>query len=64
MDSKDKETKRTRRPYRKPQLEAVRLVAEEAVLTSCKLAGGTITGPQNTNCKGGEPAATVVNQGS
>ena len=27
---------RTRRPYRKPQLEEVQLVAEEAVLAGCK----------------------------
>jgi len=30
------EVKTTRRPYRKPQVEEVRLVAEEAVLTGCK----------------------------
>jgi|GEM_PF-1869998 len=30
----------TRRPYSKPQLEQVRLVAEEAVLLNCKLAQG------------------------
>lgn len=47
-----KETKMTRRPYNKPQLEAVRLVAEEAVLQGCKLQGGEVNGPQNINCKG------------
>ena len=44
MNSKVKETKTTRRPYRKPQLEKVRLVAEEAVLTNCKT-NSTTVGP-------------------
>ena len=30
------ETEATRRPYHKPQLEQVQLVAEEAVLLGCK----------------------------
>jgi hypothetical protein len=37
------ETKAFKRPYRKPRLEQVRLVAEEAVLMSCK--STTSTGP-------------------
>jgi hypothetical protein len=37
------ETKTIKRPYRKPRLEQVRLVVEEAVLMSCKSA--TSTGP-------------------
>jgi hypothetical protein len=32
-----KEGKTNRRPYRKPQLEQVDLVSEEAVLAACKL---------------------------
>lgn len=42
-----KETKMTRRPYNKPKLEAVRLVAEEAVLQYCKTSGfaGPYGGP-------------------
>jgi len=36
MTKKEKETNNTRQPYRKPQLEEVKLVAEEAVLTACK----------------------------
>jgi hypothetical protein len=31
-----RETTTNRRPYRKPQLEQVQLVAEEAVLAGCK----------------------------
>lgn len=38
--TKKTETKRARRSYRKPQLEQVRLVAEEAVLTNCKAVSG------------------------
>ena len=37
-EEKRMETKTTRQPYRKPQLEQVQLVAEEAVLTNCKTA--------------------------
>jgi hypothetical protein len=35
------EAKTTRRPYSKPQLEQVRLVAEEAVLLNCKSSQGS-----------------------
>jgi hypothetical protein len=40
---------RPRRPYRKPQLEQVQLVAEEAVLVGCKTkrATGPDAGPCN-----------------
>ena len=41
-----------RKPYHKPQMEQVQLIAEEAVLTGCKLQGGGSAGPQNVNCKG------------
>jgi hypothetical protein len=39
----------SRRPYRKPQLEQVKLVAEEAVLVGCKTkkATGPDAGPCN-----------------
>ena len=33
---KEEETTKTRRPYHKPELEQVQLVAEEAVLAGCK----------------------------
>ena len=49
-NSQDKTT--IRKPYHKPQMEQVQLIAEEAVLTGCKLQGGGSAGPQNTNCKG------------
>ena len=41
-----------RKSYRKPQLRHVKLVAEEAVLLTCKLQGGGVFGPNNTNCRG------------
>ena len=44
-----RETTRGRRPYRKPQLEQVQLVAEEAVLAQCKVKGGS--GPGGGNCR-------------
>jgi hypothetical protein len=43
------ENKRMRQPYRKPQLEQVQLMAEEAVLAGCKTnAGGS--SPNKTPC--------------
>jgi hypothetical protein len=39
MDNKKEQNVSTRRPYHKPQLEEVRLVAEEAVLQNCKAIG-------------------------
>jgi hypothetical protein len=49
-----KETKETRRPYHKPQLEQVQLVAEEAVLVGCKTkkATGPDAGPCNARGSG------------
>ena len=37
-EKKIMEKKTTRQPYRKPQLEQVQLIAEEAVLSNCKTA--------------------------
>lgn len=37
MEKKEKNA--TRRPYRKPQIEEVRLAPEEAVLVACKALG-------------------------
>lgn len=49
MTEKRKRTK-ARRPYGKPQLEQVQLVAEEAVLAGCKR--GNASGPPSfNNCK-------------
>jgi len=42
-----------KKPYQKPRIERVKLVPEEAVLTSCKVPHGTIIGPNNANCRGG-----------
>ena len=42
-------SKRARQPYRKPQLEQVQLVAEEAVLAGCK--GPQGSGPDDKNCR-------------
>jgi len=36
-------TEKVRKPYQKPTLERVRLVAEEAVLAGCKLAIGGVS---------------------
>jgi len=43
------ETKTTRKQYNKPKLERVKLVAEEAVLTGCKVTS-TSPGPTGTRC--------------
>ena len=44
-----REGTRARRPYRKPQLEQVQLLAEEAVLAGCKTnVGGS--SPQKDPC--------------
>lgn len=58
--TKKTEVKKTRQPYHKPQLEQVELVAEEAVLTACKIQGGTVYSQQNTNCL----PSTCLAQGS
>jgi hypothetical protein len=43
------EIKAKRRPYKKPEIEQVRLVPEEAVLTGCKMS--TQSGPGDiTGC--------------
>ena len=44
-----------KRTYKKPKLEEVNLVPEEAVLVTCKLQGGGIQGPNNIQCKGTTP---------
>jgi hypothetical protein len=44
-----RKTTRARRPYHKPQLEQVQLVAEEAVLQGCKR--GSDSGPSGKGCK-------------
>ena len=48
--SERNEGTRARRPYRKPQLEQVQLVAEEAVLAGCKTRTSG-NGPEKTPCQ-------------
>jgi hypothetical protein len=62
---REKGIKTDRRPYRKPQLENVRLVAEEAVLTGCKFTGSAAGGghPPAGDCMKGA-GASCVNIGS
>ena len=40
-----------RKPYQKPTVQRVRLVAEEAVLVACKGQLATGPGAANTSCK-------------
>jgi hypothetical protein len=50
MTKKEKAEGTDRQPYRKPLLEQVQLVTEEAVLQSCK-SPGSGPGPTTQNCK-------------
>lgn len=56
MKEQDLSQKITRRPYQKPEIERVRLVAEEAVLNICKLGSGEV-GPNGSD----NGCVTVVN---
>jgi hypothetical protein len=49
---KDKASIEKRRTYRKPEVEEVQLVIEEAVLTGCKR--GHAAGPFANNCAPGQ----------
>ena len=51
--TKKTETKPARRSYRKPQLEQVRLVADEAVLQNCKFIVGANPLKANGKCVAG-----------
>lgn len=42
MDDKVLSQSMARKPYQKPSIERVRLVAEEAVLNICKLSSGDV----------------------
>jgi len=54
------EVKPARRPYCEPQLEKVRLVAEEAVLSGCKVGyGAGLQGPRG-NCMPDKHPACVA----
>lgn len=50
MQGKDNKTKR--KIYKKPQLEQVKLAAEEAVLTACKSMPGLTPSKSNGKCVG------------
>ncbi len=54
---KTTETEKSRRPYKRPKIEQVRLIAEEAVLGNCKTTGG-FTGPKTT-CTGQGTCSSV-----
>jgi len=56
------DTRTNKRPYRKPQLEQVRLVLEEAVLQGCKVAGGTGPATPGADClnKPGNPCNQIL----
>ena len=57
--TKEKKTSTIRKPYSKPQLERVQLIAEEAVLLACKT--GNRVGPGVHNCNPG--SSDCHNQG-
>jgi hypothetical protein len=61
MTEKPDEKKMERKPYRKPEIEEVQLVAEEAVLAGCKTLTG-IGGPNSTGVC--HPWGTCKEQGS
>lgn len=58
MNKKIERSKTTRRPYRKPQLEKVGLVPEEAVLSACKVAQGP--GPGTGRCNRPMPGCYTI----
>ena len=48
--SKKGENIKGKKPYQKPQLERVKLVLDEAVLSACKTAGGDTDGKKGGGC--------------
>jgi hypothetical protein len=62
MTKKEKEAGTDRQPYRKPQLEQVRIEVEEAVLTACKIVG--VVGKDEPGCKPGTAKCKSVWTGS
>lgn len=48
--SKRLERSKRRKPYQKPQLSQVELVAEEAVLAGCKTLDGNVGVTNGVNC--------------
>ena len=63
MTKKEKAQGTDRQPYRKPQMEQVRLLADEAVLAACK--NQTSPGKNDqAGCKAGSNACKTVWTGS
>jgi len=62
MTKKEKGKENDRQPYRKPHLEQVQLLAEEAVLTACK--NPSTPGKNTPDCKPGTGACKDVWTGS
>jgi hypothetical protein len=62
MISKKDEISQNRKFYVKPKMEQVKLVAEEAVITFCKVSSNN--GPTGAGCKPHGSACINANQGS
>jgi len=60
MTEKTQSAKIIRKPYRKPQLEKVQLVAEEAVLQGCKQPSQPGLGTSNCKTPGGGICSTLA----
>jgi hypothetical protein len=59
MTRKENEIKNKRQPYQKPQLEQVRLLVDEAVLTACK--NPTSPGKNETaGCRAGTNSCKAI----
>ena len=58
--TKETKTSTIRKPYHKPQLEQIKLVAEEAVLSGCKDPGGHGPGGGSCNLTGGPGNCSTI----
>jgi hypothetical protein len=43
-------SKKSRKTYKKPQINHVKLVVDEAILAGCKIQAGSTTGPSPKKC--------------
>lgn len=64
MTKREKTEGTDRQPYRKPQLEQVRLEVEEAVLTACKNSDPATPGKNTPNCRPGTNSCKTIWTGS
>ncbi|GAH88342.1 unnamed protein product [marine sediment metagenome] len=55
MAKKSKSVK-VKKPYQKPLINQVKLATDEMLIAGCKMGGGTVFSPNNTNC---QPAKCV-----